>query len=115
MRGLESRESCFTRPTTPTTVCQGSFDGSSTMRMRLHWVLPGPELVGHVLVDDDSNWLGHIVMLVEESATPQRDPHGFKIMATNNPFIRIKKFLAGKWDSSFHRDRRPCKGFAQRK
>src|SRR5262249_49021083 len=77
------------------------------------WVLSRPELVSHVLVDDDGNWLGQFVLIVKESAAPQGDTHRFKIVAADNPLIRVKKFLAGKWDPSFHCDRCPCEGFAQ--
>ena len=86
------------------------FDNVNALANR---VLARPELVGHVLVNDDYSRFRGVVLLVEESSTPQRNFHGFKIVAANDALIRIKKFLARKRRASFDGDRRPGKGLAQ--
>jgi hypothetical protein len=46
-------------------------------------VLFGPQLVGHIFVNDDYDRLRRVVFSGEESTTSQRNSHHFKIVASN--------------------------------
>src|SRR5215472_11581202 len=76
-------------------------------------VLSRPELVGHVLVDDDGNRFPGVILLVEEASTAEGDFHGFKIMASDDSLVGIEKLLTGKRHATLNGDRRPGKSLAQ--
>src|SRR5215469_251338 len=93
-------------------ILRGEFDDMNALADRL---LPRPELIRHVFVDDDGKRLCRVFLLVEESSAPQWNFHGLKIMTANDPLIRVEKLLSGKRRAPLDSDRRPGKGLAQGK
>jgi len=76
-------------------------------------ILSGPELLGHVFVDDDGDGAGEVVVVVEEASAAQRNFHGFEVVSGDDALVGVEKFFAGQRDAAFDGDWSPGEGFAQ--
>src|ERR1700722_1782907 len=76
-------------------------------------ILARPILLGEILVDDGDFLSGGRVEVAEETATAQRNLHGFEIVATDDALVGVQENFAGRRDATFNRDRAPGKHFAE--
>ena len=104
-------------PTTPTTREPGRV-GVGVEAARAHAlaerVLARPQLRRERLVHDDDSRLVARVVLVEEPARDERDPHRLEVAASHDADVGVDEGLAGRGRAPLHRDRAPRHHLAQR-
>jgi hypothetical protein len=78
-------------------------------------ILGGPEFVGHEFIDeDDRRLIDGIEGGIEETASEERDLHGFEIAASDDALVGVDEVLAGGRDAAFDVDGSPGPEFTER-
>ena len=116
-RESASSASCFTAPTTPTTVIHGAVELASNPPRRTRRPIgssSGPQLRGHALVDHDHARRAADVQLAEQAPAPQRDLHRAEVVGADNPLVDVDERLAGLRHPALDGDRPPRHHLAQR-